>query len=99
MRALREQRGERPRGFKVGFTNRRIWPIYQVFAPIWGTVWDSTLTLCDDQASLDLGHLSQPRIEPEAVFGFKATPQPAAAGQAPGDAVQSLFDALEIQRP
>ena len=32
VRALRMARGERPRGFKVGFTNRAIWPIYQVFA-------------------------------------------------------------------
>ena len=99
VRALRQSRGERPRGYKIGFTNRRIWPIYQVFAPIWGTVWDSTLTLCDDHASLDLGRLSQPRIEPEAVFGFKATPQPVAAGAAPGDAVQAIFDALDWVAP
>ena len=100
VRALRQARGERPRGFKIGFTNRRIWPIYQVFAPIWGTVWDSTLVLCDDdQASLDLAGLSQPRIEPEAVFGFKATPQPVATGTAPGEAAQAIFDALDWVAP
>ncbi|NBO20261.1 MAG: hydratase, partial [Proteobacteria bacterium] len=43
MRALRLARGERGRGFKLGFTNRSIWPIYGVYAPIWGTVYDSTL--------------------------------------------------------
>jgi len=37
VRALRMARGEKPMGFKIGFTNRTIWPRYQVFAPIWGT--------------------------------------------------------------
>lgn len=45
VRALRIARGEQPRGYKIGFTNRSIWPRYNVFAPIWGTVWDSTLSL------------------------------------------------------
>ena len=39
VRELRMARGERPVGFKIGFTNRGIWPRYQVYAPIWGTVW------------------------------------------------------------
>ncbi len=36
VRALRIARGEVPRGYKIGFTNRNIWPRYNVFAPIWG---------------------------------------------------------------
>src|SRR6185295_10811886 len=47
VRALRIARGERPAGYKVGFTNRTIWQRYQVFAPIWGSVWDSTLERSD----------------------------------------------------
>ena len=47
VRALRLARGDVPRGYKVGFTNRTIWPRYNVFAPIWGTVWNTTLTLCE----------------------------------------------------
>ena len=35
VRRLREQRGELPRGYKIGFTNRSIWERYQVFEPIW----------------------------------------------------------------
>ena len=49
VRQLRLQRGERPRGYKIGFTNRTIWPIYDVYAPIWGTVWDSGLALCEGE--------------------------------------------------
>jgi 2-keto-4-pentenoate hydratase len=81
VRAMREARGERPRGYKVGFTNRGIWPRYNVFAPIWGTVWDSTLSFCDGEGELALAGTCQPRLEPEAVFGMAATPPPGASLQ------------------
>ncbi len=89
VRALREARGERPVGFKIGFTNRTIWQRYGVFAPIWGTVWDSTLRHCPDgQATLALERLCQPRLEPELVFGLRATP-PAEP------TLEQLFEALD----
>src|SRR6478609_3582557 len=69
VRKLREARGEQPRGYKIGFTNRTIWPIYNVFAPIWGTVWDSTLVSCEGRGELSLARTCQPRLEPETVFG------------------------------
>lgn len=89
VRALREARGERPVGFKIGFTNRTIWERYRVFAPIWGTVWDGTLQHCaDGRATLGLQRLCQPRLEPELVFGLRATP--------PRDAtLEQLFEALD----
>jgi 2-oxo-3-hexenedioate decarboxylase len=96
VRALRLARGERPCGYKIGFTNRQIWTRYQVWAPIWGTVYDSTLVACDspgsDSGQIALDRLCQPRLEPEAVFGFKATP-PAGAG------LDALFDALDWVAP
>ena len=33
--ALRRARGERTVGYKIGFTNRTIWPVYGVHQPIW----------------------------------------------------------------
>jgi len=92
VRALRLQRGESPRGYKIGFTNHLIWPRYQVFAPIWSSLWNTTVVHCDGAGSLSLARLCQPRLEPEAVFGFKATP-PAGAG--PGE----LFEALNWVAP
>ena len=93
VRALRLQRGEVPRGYKIGFTNRNIWPRYQVFAPIWGSVWSSTLAFADDgEGVISLAGLCQPRIEPEAVFGMKATP-PA------GATLHELFEALDWVAP
>jgi len=74
VRQLRIQRGEQPKGYKIGFTNRTIWSRYNVFAPIWGSVWDSTLTLCDGEGQVSLAHTCQPRLEPEVVFGLKSTP-------------------------
>lgn len=74
VRALREQRGEHVTGYKVGFTNRTIWSRYQVFAPIWGPVWNTTLAHCDGHGTLDLKSTSLPRLEPELVFGLGRTP-------------------------
>ena len=69
-------RGERPVGWKIGFTNRSIWDRYGVHAPIWGPVWDSTAALLDGtSARVSLAGLCQPRIEPEIVFGFARAPR------------------------
>ena len=68
-------RGGVRRGYKIGFTNRGIWPRYGVYAPIWAPVWSHTLTLLDGTAArLDLHGLVQPRLEPEIVFGFVRAP-------------------------
>lgn len=72
---LRIARGERPLGWKIGFTNRSIWPRYGVYQPMWAPVWSSTLQLLEgDEAVLPLHGLSQPRIEPEIVFGLATAP-------------------------
>jgi len=92
VRQLRMARGEQPRGYKVGFTNRSIWPRYGVFAPIWGSVWDSTLTVCEGEGSVSLAHTCQPRLEPEVVFGLKATPAPEAT-------LDGIFAAIDWVAP
>jgi 2-oxo-3-hexenedioate decarboxylase len=74
--ALRSARGERPVGWKIGFTNRSIWARYGVSQPMWAPVYDSTLRLLDgNDAALSMRGLSQPRIEPEIAFGLRAAPQ------------------------
>jgi 2-oxo-3-hexenedioate decarboxylase len=71
----REARGEKPLGRKIGFTNRTIWAEYDVWAPIWGHMYDRTV---HDLASLGgtfaLAGLAEPRIEPEIVFGLAHAP-------------------------
>jgi 2-keto-4-pentenoate hydratase len=86
---LREARGERRVGWKIGFTNRTIWQRYGVHAPIWAPVWDTTLVATDAaDTTVSLAGLSQPRIEPEVVFGFRRAP-------APGLDAAALFDCID----
>ncbi len=76
IRTLRSARGERQLGYKIGFTNRTIWPRYGVFGPIWGPVWNTTTTLLDTaQIEVSLKGLVQPRLEPEIAFGFAKPPR------------------------
>jgi 2-oxo-3-hexenedioate decarboxylase len=51
VRQLRQQRGEVPKGYKIGFTNRTLWQRYEVFGPMWGTVWDTGLGFAEPAAS------------------------------------------------
>src|ERR1700733_4124480 len=75
VRAEREARGERPVGRKIGFTNRTIWAEYDVYAPIWGYVYDRTVhSLAEIGNSFPLASFAEPRIEPEIVFGLAKVP-------------------------
>lgn len=74
--ARRRARGETPIGRKIGFTNRLIWEEYGVSSPMWGPVYDTTVTFLDRPSGrLHIEHLSQPRIEPEIVLHFGEAPQ------------------------
>lgn len=92
VRQLRLARGERPRGYKIGFTNRGIWPRYGVHQPIWGTVWQGGLAFCEEAGEVALAGTCEPRLEPECVFGLKATP-PARAG------LEELFACIDWVAP
>ena len=72
--ALREARGERRVGRKIGFTNRTIWPVYGVSGPMWGPVWDTTLHDIGDGVHT-LPQMPEPRLEPEIAFGLKSAPR------------------------
>lgn len=84
----RVARGWKPIGRKIGFTNRGIWPRYGVYEPIWGTVYDRTLTRASgDRAVVPLQGLVNPRIEPEICFALKSAPR------SPG--VEALLEAID----
>ena len=72
--ALRMARGYIPRGRKIGFTNRTMWSEYNVYAPIWGYVYDRTMH--DLAQPLTLAPYSDPKIEPEIMFGLSTAPAP-----------------------
>jgi 2-keto-4-pentenoate hydratase len=100
VRAARIAAGERPAGYKVGFTNRSIWPRYGVYAPIWGTVWQGSLSRVDatgpNAGVLSLAGLCEPRIEPEIVFGLRAAPVPGCTLAQLTDAIAWVAHGFEI---
>jgi 2-oxo-3-hexenedioate decarboxylase len=77
IRQLREARGERPVGRKIGFTNRTIWAEYNIDRPVWGYMYDSTVYhLADIDETFSIAGFAEPRIEPEIVFRLASTPAP-----------------------
>ena len=80
----REVSGWRRIGRKIGFTNRTIWDQYGVYAPIFGYMYDRTVSWSvdrtidvdgpGDEPALSIAGLTQPLIEPEIVFHLRATP-------------------------
>lgn len=87
VRALREARGERVAGYKLGWTNRANWARQGIAAPMWGTLHESSVIHCDGRCSVELPWTTRPRLEPELVVAFRAPPEPGATPQA-------LFDCL-----
>lgn len=66
---LRLERGERPVGRKIGYTNRDIWAEYNVHQPIWAYVYSHTVKFADSNSAVQsLAHMISPRIEPEIAF-------------------------------
>jgi 2-keto-4-pentenoate hydratase len=73
--ARRVRRGEKPVGRKIGFTNQSVWADQGLDKPIWGHVYDSTVHYAPRATTrLAIGHLLQPRIEPEIQLHFARTP-------------------------
>jgi len=74
----RVARGERPVGWKIGFTNRTIWEEYGVYAPIWGPMYHSTVHEVPFNETIESAPhgLAEPRVEPEIVFRVAAMPEP-----------------------
>jgi 2-oxo-3-hexenedioate decarboxylase len=79
----REASGWRRVGRKIGFTNRTIWDQYGVYAPIFGYMYDRTVSWVEDrtigvdgwgdEATLSIAGLTQPLIEPELAFHLRET--------------------------
>jgi 2-oxo-3-hexenedioate decarboxylase len=65
-------------GRKIGFTNRRMWDTYQVKAPIWGHMYESTVREIVRDGEVSLAGFPEPKIEPEIVFRLARTPGPEA---------------------
>jgi 2-oxo-3-hexenedioate decarboxylase len=97
LHASRLERGWKPLGRKVGFTNRTIWPRYGVYEPMWGTVYDRTVIFARaGRASVPLAGLAQPRIEPEICFRLRAAPPVTHDAEALLGAIEWVAHSIEI---
>src|SRR5271163_4424589 len=74
LRAAFEARGEKITGRKVGFTNREMWKLYGVDSPMWGYTTSRTTYELASTPIVSVQDFVEPRIEPEIMFGLKATP-------------------------
>ena len=91
---LRVARGFEPVGRKIGFTNRTIWHEYNVFAPIWGYVYDRTMHNLSEP--LALAPYSEPKIEPEIMFALSAAPSPGMDDAALLSCIEWISHGIEI---
>ena len=72
---MRIKEGALPVGRKIGFTNPEMWPIYRVYEPIWGYIYDTTVVqLTGSNHQMRIGQFAEPKIEPEIVVHFGTSP-------------------------
>lgn len=76
----RTAQGAHAVGRKIGFTNAEMWTLFGVHEPIWGYVYQHTMTEAGGgDVAFDLSGFLQPRIEPEIIVHFRDTPPPGAS--------------------
>ena len=89
IRALREARGERAVGRKIGGTNPATYAQSGAKGPMWGFVYDSTVTTMPQGfGRYSLGSFRQPRLEPEVVLHIAVAPE---AGMSERDIIACMI--------
>lgn len=96
LRRLREKDGAASIGRKIGFTNRGIWAEYGIYEPIWGDVYDTTASEVPPDGVIHVSHFSEPKIEPEIIFGLADDLHPGMDERAILDAVAWIAHGFEI---
>lgn len=96
LRAAFEARGEKITGRKIGFTNRQMWSVFGVEFPIWGYTTSRTTRELIDKQIIVLKDFSEPRIEPEIMFGLRAAPAPTMSDSALVDCLEWIALGYEI---
>ena len=69
---LRRASGRTTVGRKVGFANKALWRVLKLDTLVWAHMYDDTVRYAEGGvATLSLGHMYSPKIEPEIVFKLK----------------------------
>jgi 2-keto-4-pentenoate hydratase len=88
LRRLREAKGHRSVGRKVGFANKAMWRVLKLETLLWAHMYDDTVHYSDNNSALlTLAHPRSLKIEPEIVFGLK---QPVPEGSDAATALASV---------
>jgi 2-oxo-3-hexenedioate decarboxylase len=75
---LRGVSGHHPVGRKIGFANKAVWRALKLDTVLWAHIYDDTVRPVDErEATLAIGRMYAPKIEPEIVFKLR-TPLEAA---------------------
>ena len=75
---LRRASGRTSVGWKVGYANKAVWRVFKLDTLVWAHMYDDTVRFAEtNDASLSVGHMCSPKIEPEIVFKLK---QPLSGG-------------------
>ncbi|WP_423068519.1 2-keto-4-pentenoate hydratase [Devosia sp. CN2-171] len=72
VRERKAEGGDRWIGRKIGFTNHHMWEVYDVKAPFWAAMYESSVQ--DNDGTLKVNGFPNPKIEPEVIFGLSAAP-------------------------
>jgi len=90
--------GRQTVGLKVGFANKAMWRALKLETLVWAHMYDDTVRFADKgNATLSIGRMFSPKIEPEIVFKLKRPLD--AAGSDPAavlDAVEWLALGFEV---
>jgi 2-oxo-3-hexenedioate decarboxylase len=97
LKRLREQQGRRQVGVKVGFANKAMWRALKLDTLVWAHMYDDTVRFAEhNAATLAIGAMVAPKIEPEIVFKLKAPVPVDADAQAALGAVEWIALGFEI---
>ena len=94
---MRRAAGHRTVGRKVGYANKAVWRVLKLESLVWAHMYDDTVRMAvGNDASISLGAMCSPRIEPEIVFKMKQPLGGARDGSATLDAVEWFALGFEI---
>ncbi|MGO8795791.1 MAG: 2-keto-4-pentenoate hydratase [Candidatus Sulfotelmatobacter sp.] len=72
LKRIREGRGRRSVGRKVGYANKAMWRILKLETLVWAHMYDDTVHYtANNSHTLTIPHARSLKIEPEIVFGLK----------------------------
>jgi 2-oxo-3-hexenedioate decarboxylase len=91
---LRRASGRTTVGRKVGYANKALWRALKIDTLVWAHMYDDTVTMAHgNRATLSLGRMCSPKLEPEIVFKLRT---PVADGATDAGAILSSVEWMAL---